>query len=70
MIFSKLFTNQQIHEESPLRRKDKIDRLERTECFETFTEIVQTLICDFGVPVGKSTNPCPKRHLREDKSDE
>jgi len=32
-------------------------------CFETFTQVLQTLICDIPAPVSKSTNSSYKSHL-------
>ncbi len=39
------------------------------ECFETFTEAVQTLICDLLAPFSKSTNSCHKRYYWPPKVD-
>ncbi len=45
-----------LFDKNDLLSKVEIDRMQRTESFETFTQIVQTLICDFFTPVIKSTN--------------
>jgi len=41
----------------------KADGLQGTESFETFTEGVQTLICDFIAPVSRLSNLSYKSHL-------
>jgi len=46
--------------ERRLPHKVEVDEF---ECFETSNDVAQTLICDFGAAVSKSTSLSDKSHL-------
>ena len=51
-------------DKSHLPLKIETDGLERTECLEAFTKVLQTLICDFLADIGKSTYSFDTRYLQ------